>query len=114
MSSKPLPSRGCPVPRRGTAAPWAATSTTQGTSKAWLLTETDGVWAPGVEAPLPDDAGTTGRWVDLNSVSCPSVGNCTAVGDYSDTANDLQALLLDETAGVWAAGPKSELPANAA
>jgi PASTA domain-containing protein len=85
-----------------------------GNIKGWLLTETDGVWATGVEAPLPDDAGTTGRWVDLNSVSCPSVGNCTAVGDYSDSAGDLQPLLLDETAGVWASGPKSELPANAA
>ena len=85
-----------------------------GNVKGWLLTETDGVWATGVETPLPADAGTTGRWVDLNSVSCPSVGNCTAVGDYSDTAVDLQALLLDETAGIWSAGPESELPANAA
>ena len=82
-----------------------------GSFQGLLLTETAGVWAPGVEASLPADAGAIPN-VGL-TVSCASVGNCTAVGTYTDSSNDSQGLLLTETAGVWATGVKASLPADA-
>jgi Divergent InlB B-repeat domain/PASTA domain len=77
-----------------------------------LLTETGGSWAPGVEAAPPADAQTPESLTSLSSVSCPSAGNCSAVGTYLVDSSGPQGLLLTETAGSWAAGTEA-LPANA-
>jgi Domain of unknown function DUF11 len=76
-----------------------------------LLTETAGSWATGVQATLPPNA-TPGQSVILNSVSCASAGNCTAVGRYEDSSG-FDGLLLTETADSWATGVQATLPANA-
>src|SRR5207248_10901914 len=60
-----------------------------------LLTETAGTWATGVEATLPANAGSIPA-VALGSVSCAAAGNCSAVGDYTDSAGHLQGVLLDD------------------
>jgi hypothetical protein len=77
-----------------------------------LLSETAGVWATGVQAILPANAGTDPS-VTLKSVSCASAGNCTAVGNYDDSSGNGQGLLLTETAGAWATGVEATLPSNA-
>ena len=69
-------------------------------------------WGAGVEAVLPADA-AEGGGAALESVSCPSAGNCSAVGWYADGSGKTQGLLLTETAGRWAAGVEAVLPANA-
>jgi hypothetical protein len=70
-------------------------------------------WGPGVEAVQPANAAEVGDFVAVESVSCPSPGDCTAVGEYTDTSGKSQGLLLTETAGKWAAGVEPVLPANA-
>jgi hypothetical protein len=77
-----------------------------------LLTETSGTWATGVEASLPANAGTNPN-AFISSVSCPSAGNCGAVGQYNDSSNNKHALLMTESSGVWATGVDGVLPANA-
>ena len=77
-----------------------------------LLTESAGTWAAGVEATLPAGA-RANPGVSLASVSCPSAGNCSAVGNYYDSAGHHQGLLLSETAGTWATGVEVTPPANA-
>ena len=84
---------------------------TAGDQRGLILTESSGVWG-GAEANLPADAGSNPN-VSLTSVSCTSVGNCTAVGQYDDTAGNPQALLLTESSDVWAAGVKPALPGDA-
>jgi hypothetical protein len=84
-----------------------------GDTQGLLLTETAGSWATGLEATLPANAATTLDLAQLNSVSCPSAGNCTAVGNYYDSSQASQGLLVSETAGSWAAGVEASLPANA-
>ncbi len=74
-----------------------------GHGQGLLLSETAGVWASGVEAPLPANAAADPS-VIINSVSCPSAGNCAAVGHYFDSSGKPEGLLLTETAGVWATG----------
>jgi hypothetical protein len=37
----------------------------------------------------------------LPALSCPSAGNCSAGGSYSDAAGNVQGLLLSEVKGVW-------------
>ncbi|MFL5830956.1 MAG: hypothetical protein ACJ76X_13660, partial [Solirubrobacteraceae bacterium] len=83
-----------------------------GNPEGLLLTETPGVWAAGVETVLPLDVSTSNPNVDLTSVSCGSAGNCSAVGSYADTSDNTQALVVTQTAGVWAAGLKATPPAN--
>jgi hypothetical protein len=85
---------------------------TSGSTEGLLLSETDGKWARGVEAPLPANAATTDQDAELDSVSCASPGNCTAVGSYKDSS-DTQGLMLTETAGTWARGVEAVLPAHA-
>ena len=84
-----------------------------GNRQGLLLSETAGAWARGVQATLPASAGSNPTVV-LNSVSCASAGNCTAVGRYLDSSGNTQGLLLSETAGAWATGVEASLPANAA
>src|SRR5438067_1293390 len=69
-------------------------------------------WATGAEAILPANAGSDPH-VFPYSLSCPSAGNCSAVGTYADSSGHAQGLLLTETAGTWAAGVDAVLPANA-
>src|SRR5437764_1589284 len=83
-----------------------------GHEQGLLLSETAGAWAMGVEASLPANAGSD-PGVVLRSVSCPSAGHCGAVGEYNDSSNHRQGLLLTETAGAWAMGGEATLPANA-
>jgi hypothetical protein len=78
-----------------------------------LLNETDGSWAAAVEAPLPANAATTDQNAIVQSVSCASAGNCSAVGSYVDSSGAIQGLLLVETAGSWATGVEAALPADA-
>ena len=56
-----------------------------GPLRGLLLSETSGTWAAGVEPSLPANAGTN-QDAGLGSVSCASAGNCTAVGDYTDSS----------------------------
>ena len=83
-----------------------------GNGQALFLSETGGTWAAGTQAALPANAGSN-PWVDLRSVSCASVGECSAVGYYIDSSGDQQGLLVNETGGVWARGIEAILPANA-
>ncbi len=84
---------------------------TSGNTQGVLLTETSGHWAAGVKATLPSPAANP--QVNINSVSCTSPGNCTAVGDYSDSSGNQQGLLLTQTSDSWTAAAAT-LPAGAA
>ena len=78
-----------------------------------LLTETAGSWATGVDAALPADAATDQQFVLLRSVSCPTAGNCSAVGGYTDSSGGGDGLLLTQTAGTWGTGTEVSAPSNA-
>ena len=84
-----------------------------GDRQGLLLTEAAGTWGAGAEAALPAGAASNPK-VELVSVSCPSAGNCTAVGHYLNSSGNQQMLLLSESSGTWATGLKAALPANAA
>lgn len=86
-----------------------------GHGEAMLLSESAGVWGAAIRAKLPADAGANPE-AGLNSISCPAVGDCTAVGGYTDNSvsGREEGLLVTETAGAWKTGVKALLPADAA
>jgi len=78
-----------------------------------VLTETDGTWKP-AEATMPAGAASNPQ-VEFDALSCPSVGNCTAVGGYRENAeHELEhGFLLDESKGVWEPAVEASLPGGA-
>src|SRR5439155_689579 len=64
-----------------------------GHEQGLLLTETAGTWATGVEASLPANAASD-PGASLYSVSCPTAGDCGAVGYYNDTSGSSEGLLV--------------------
>lgn len=71
-----------------------------------LLTQSASKWAVGVQAGVPNNAAPN-PGVALESVSCPSAGNCAASGIYHDTSGAEQGLLV----GATPASPKLTLRA---
>lgn len=57
------------------------------------------VWGPSMPVPGLNTLNTTGPGV-VNSISCKSVGNCSAGGTYG-TDKGAAAFVVDETNGVW-------------
>jgi hypothetical protein len=86
-----------------------------GNTEALLVPETGGIWGTGQEVALPSNADTTAtdQTSAIDSISCPAVGDCAAGGDYTDTAENNDSLLVTETSGVWSAGSQVSLPSNA-
>ncbi len=67
--------------------------------------------APAVQAPAAL-AAPLDPLVQLNAMSCPVAGGCTAVGTYRDGVGHGQGLLISESHGRWAAAVQAQLPAN--
>lgn len=80
-------------------------------AQAFVVSETNGTWGSAVEAS-GSGALNAGAAADLTSISCASVGNCKAVGAYTDSSNRVQALVIAQSNGTW--GTASELPGTAA
>jgi len=84
-----------------------------GNSQAMVVTEMSGTWAPATEVTAPANAAAD-PLAYLPGISCPSVGDCTASGLYSDSAGNRQAMVATETSGTWAPATEVTSPANAA
>jgi hypothetical protein len=87
----------------------------------WVLDETAGQWGRGASAQLPADAkahgeserGGSAPFFGFTGLSCPSAGNCTAVGGYWGRVDAEQGLILAEHNGIWSRGVKAPLPPHA-
>jgi hypothetical protein len=88
----------------------------------WEFDETGGSWAPGVGLELPAGAATTvdyrgggaSPFLGFTGLSCPSAGNCTAVGGYVDGHSDSQGAIFEERGGRWSTGIRASMPRYAA
>ncbi|HET9094785.1 MAG TPA: hypothetical protein VFN36_06815 [Solirubrobacteraceae bacterium] len=61
----------------------------------------------------PRPQGRVNPAVQLQAVSCPSTGNCAAIGSYADGLGNSQGLLLAESGGRWRRGVQARPPAGA-
>jgi hypothetical protein len=78
-----------------------------GNEQSFVVTESNGLWGKAKEAP-GSGALNAGRDAGIASVSCASVGNCSAGGDYTDSSGNRQALVVTESKAVW--GKAQEMP----
>ena len=87
-----------------------------------LFTETHGHWLRGVRLVLPPNTVVapkpkSGGVVDalgLSAISCSSVGNCVAVGNYESNAEVWEAMIVVEHRGHWTRAIEAPLPSGAA
>jgi hypothetical protein len=66
--------------------------------QAFVVNEVNGVWQNAEKVP---GALNQGQFASTGSVSCASAGNCSAGGEYTDSAGHHQAFVVNETHGVW-------------
>jgi hypothetical protein len=70
-----------------------------------------GTWGTAMEVPGSAQLNEGGH-ADVTSVSCASVGNCSAGGYYFDGSHVQQAFVVNETNGTWRTA--KEVPGTAA
>ena len=99
-------------PTAGSCTAVGSYQDTIGITHAMAENLTSGTWTS-VTMLAPTDAPDY-TFSDLNSVSCVSVGNCIAVGDYRISTVQTEGFYAVETAGVWARGVELPVPADAA
>jgi hypothetical protein len=72
-----------------------------GASQALVVTQVNGVWRSAIEVP-GSQALNKGGNATVNKVSCPSAGNCTAVGAFAvGPFPRQQAFVVREVNGTW-------------
>jgi hypothetical protein len=84
--------------------------------RSFVVDEVGGVWQKALEVTLPANAAPSSQVSDLHSISCPSAGNCSAVGAYSVSANPnplQEAFAVNEIAGHWQNATEITLPTGA-
>lgn len=101
-----LDSVSCPT--AGSCVAVGGYTDSSGSQEGLIASESSGTWSA-VDATPPSDANAVPA-VTLSSVSCPSVGNCVAVGFYEDTSNHRQALVVTQSSGTWARAVKVAAP----
>jgi hypothetical protein len=82
--------------------------------EAFVVSETNGTWGDAEEVPgtaTLNVGGVAGGYAETDSVSCTSVGNCSAGGYYTDSSGSTQAFVVSETSGIW--GDAEEVPGTA-
>jgi hypothetical protein len=71
-----------------------------GTHQAFLVSERGGTWRPAFQVPGLA-ALNAGGSASIETVSCPSAGNCAAGGYYEDDDSLWHAFVVGEQHGVW-------------
>jgi hypothetical protein len=80
--------------------------------EAFVVTEVSGRWGKAEEVPGSNSLNANGQ-AEISALSCPSAGNCGAVGFYAPdrTAGGLTAFVVNESKGRWGkAQPARGLP----
>ena len=101
----------------GNCAAGGTYTDSSGHHQAFVVDETSGSWGTAQEAP-GSAALNAGGYAAIDSVSCPSAGNCAAGGWYEEAPRsprspiEIQAFVADETGGSW--GTAREVPGSAA
>jgi outer membrane protein OmpA-like peptidoglycan-associated protein len=70
--------------------------------EAFMQTQSNGVWGTAIPAAFSDGIQNERPQSRFNSVSCASVGNCVAVGGFSNTVDANEAFTQTLVNGVWA------------
>jgi hypothetical protein len=101
---------GIACPSAGSCSAIGTYADTAGTTQGLLLDESGGVWRP-VELDVSHIPGMLSNHsgLFLQALSCPSAGNCSAIGTYELPAYQVGTFVVSESNGNW--GPASAVSA---
>jgi hypothetical protein len=80
-----------------------------GQGRAFTATMANGKWGPAAQVP-GSAAINKGGFAQLNSVSCPTAGNCSAGGSYAASKTSTEPFVVTERNGTW--GKPIEVPGS--
>ena len=83
-----------------------------GDYEPFFVTSTNSSWGTANRVTFPVNTQNTAPGSGLNKVSCASVGNCTAVGQFKNTAGDYEAFSVISNNGVWSTATRITFPPN--
>jgi hypothetical protein len=69
-------------------------------SEAFTVSEVSGNWQFAAELPGFGMLNADGE-AQADAISCPTAGNCSAVGSYTDASGNVQAFAASEVNGTW-------------
>jgi len=70
-----------------------------GHAQAFVASDVNGTWHTAIE--VPGTAALNHKYAQVYSVSCPSAGNCSAGGVYTDSSRRHQTFAVSEVNGTW-------------
>jgi Bacterial Ig-like domain (group 3) len=73
-------------------------SDASGKTQAFVVTEKNGTWQPAQEVA---GALNKGGNAAINTIACPSTGNCAAGGSYTGRLGGSQAFVVTQKNGIW-------------
>lgn len=83
-----------------------------GGTEAFTMTSTNGTWEQARSVVFANNVQDSTPSSELLDVSCPSDGNCTAVGLFKNPAGGLEQFTMTMTAGTWDQAAPVVFPAN--
>jgi len=83
-----------------------------GGTEAFTMTSTNGAWAQARPVVFANNVQDSSPNSELLDVSCPSDGNCTAVGQFKNPAGGLEQFTVTLTAGTWDQAAPVVFPSN--
>jgi hypothetical protein len=88
-------------PSKGNCAATGTYTIASGDSQGYVADEVHGIWRRAIEVPgLAALDGGASIATQVSSVSCPSEGNCVAVGSYVPSTGYAGTFITDEVRGI--------------
>jgi hypothetical protein len=80
-----------------------------------IATETHGTWARALAMVMPSGAAANPRtfFFGYGGLACPSIGNCSAGGQYLIGTSTFEGFLINEVHGTWHSATEMALPSGA-
>lgn len=85
-----------------------------GQIEALATSGTNGNWTRALALAMPTGAAANPHafFYGFTGVSCASIGNCSAGGQYRDASGNYQGFLIDEVHGSWQVATRLKLPSG--
>ena len=78
--------------------------------ETYVVEMVDGVWQPAELIAFPDGVRSPNPSDSPGEISCPSAGNCTAVGEFLDPYDRRKAFTVNQLDGIWGQAQSMSLP----
>jgi hypothetical protein len=88
---------------------------TQGDVEGLTVVQSSRSWKRASAMAMPPSAASNPRvfFYGFNGISCSSLGNCSAGGQYRDSAGDYQGFMVNDVNSTWQVADELKLPASA-